>query len=54
MEAGGDVVAHERRLQATVLLFQAAERDPSSSPILVFSFSVSFTSDCPFVLSVLF
>jgi hypothetical protein len=34
VEADGGVVAHGRRLQATVLLFQATERDPSSSPLL--------------------
>ena len=56
-EAGDGVVAHGRRLQATILLFQAAKREslplPLSSSFLVFFF-VSFTSDRPLVLSVLF
>ena len=58
VEAGGGVMAHGRRLQAAMLLFQAAEREilplPLSSIFFVLSFSVSFTSGCPFVLSVLF
>jgi len=34
VEAGGCVVAHGRQLQAMMLLFQAAERDSSSSSLL--------------------
>jgi len=34
VEAGDGVVAHGRRLQVAALLFQAAERESSSSPLL--------------------
>ena len=50
VEAGGGVIAHGRRLQAVVLLFQAAEKEalalPFSSVLLLFFFYVSF-SFCP-------
>jgi hypothetical protein len=57
VEAGGGVVAHERRLQATALLFQAAEREslplPLSSSFFVF-FSLFRLPAVPLVFSVLF
>jgi len=50
VEAGGDVVAHRRRLQAAMLLFKRRRERflplPLSSGFFVFSFFVSFTHGC--------